>query len=614
MSAKDTHTIPSSTFSNPRLNVTYLPSDTRRTYALEARDTTVRVLSETDLDAIHPNDLFNKICDSIDQKALLHNENIKDSRKHWPMIAAKSAPADTVARFVVATYHMCHVQTTTNVRNLPISTYITRDISSDESLLGTYSDDPTILRRCIHEWSPGISDREMATIIGIIHEIVPNVYPCVDEDLVPCKNVIVNMRQRTYFPYSPDYVFTSKIMTDYDPYAELPTITQKDGSTWTPDTLIPSFTSNPETAALLWKILAATLRPNKSWDVSPWFYSTLGNNGKGTLCALIRNIIGAQSVANLSLPQISNDFYMAQAVGKVAIIADENPVGMYLDDSSNYKNMVTGDPININQKYEKVFSYFFRGMIIQCINDFPRVKDRTGSFIRRLLPIEFDQCFTGRENPAIKSDYLKRPEVLRWFLKKALDLQFDEIEIPQASKDLLEAYREANDPVREFANEIGPKLTYDLIPHTMAYMLYQKWMAKYNPASPVLGRNNFITQWVQTMTENHEWVYPAGKHLYSSKGRMVGPELLFLDYDMEEPWVNPNYSRAKNPDAYCTPTNVKPQYRGILRHKPKHPLDPNRSDYAERMAEHKDKSNMSCDVTDVLAMIEFTDQTIVPEN
>ena len=66
------------------------------------------------------------------------------------------------------------------------------------------------------------------------------------------------MRTRTYFSYDPKYIFTSKILTDYDPDAEMPRIEQADGTIWTPDSLIPSFTSNPETAALLWKIVAAT--------------------------------------------------------------------------------------------------------------------------------------------------------------------------------------------------------------------------------------------------------------------------------------------------------------------------------------------------------------------
>ena len=36
----------------------------------------------------------------------------------------------------------------------------------------------------------------------------------------------------------------------------------------------------------------STIRPNVSWNKSAWLYSTLGNNGKGTLCALLRNLCG----------------------------------------------------------------------------------------------------------------------------------------------------------------------------------------------------------------------------------------------------------------------------------------------------------------------------------
>lgn len=606
MAAKKT-TLPSSDFSNPRCAVTFRPTKHARTYFMEARNVTKEILETYDLDAIHPIDLFGQICDSIDVRAKDYNEGKKTGQ--WPLISVKGLPADSLARFVAETYHMCHVQTTDNTRNLPISVYMTRDICRDETRLGTYCDDPNVVKRCIHEWEPNMSDREMATIISILHEIVPNVYPCSDENLVPCNNVIVNTKEGVYFPYSHEYIFTSKILTDYDPNAEEPTITQADGTVWRGRDLIPSFTSKPEIAALLWQIVAASLRRNKVWEVSPWFYSTQGNNGKGTLCALIRNIIGSQSVANLSLPQLSNDFYAAQAVGKVAIIADENPVGMYIDDSSNYKDMVTGDPININQKYERVFSYKFTGMIIQCINDFPRVKDHTGSFIRRILPIEFDQCFTGRANPAIKNDYLRRPEVLRWFLKRALDLQFDTIAIPDCCRDLIEEYREANDIVREFANEVKNRFSWDLIPHTLAYPMYKNWMEKNNPSVPPLGRNRFISRWVQAMTEDHEWICPAGNY-YSSNGRMVGPEHTILEYDVEG-WANTSVSKYRNPDQWCTPTNIKPQYRGILRRVPKRPIDPSRPDYEKRMAEHQDKSFAPCSADDLDGVMEWSTETMV---
>ena len=49
---------------------------------------------------------------------------------------------------------------------------------------------------------------------------------------------------------------------------------------------------DPGVPELLWEIIGAAIRPNVRWDKSAWFYAQDGNNGKGTLCALIRNICG----------------------------------------------------------------------------------------------------------------------------------------------------------------------------------------------------------------------------------------------------------------------------------------------------------------------------------
>lgn len=602
--------IPKSDFHNPLYDTDAQETELARTYQLEARKITMKVLASPSTKHMHPADIYNKIADQLDSKANTYNAIAgggKDNK--WPMVGAKGLPFDSLARFVAFVYNMCHIQTADTSRNLPIYAYMTTDICHNVNLLGTYCDDPTIIKRCIHEWAPGMPDNQVSTVMSIISEIIPIRHKCENDKLVPCRNVIVDLGTRTYFAYTPEYVFTSKILTDYNPNIEMPRIEQADGTVWTPDQLIPSFTYDPEKAVLLYKIAAACLRPNKVWEVSPWFYSTRGNNGKGTLCSLIRNIIGRESVANLSLPQLNNDFYMAQAVNKLAVIADENPVGIYLEDTTNYKNMVTGDPININQKYEKVYSYHWTGMVIQCINDLPKVRDRTSSFARRLLIIEFDQCFTGRANPAIKNDYLKREDVLQWFLKVLLELEFDEIEIPESSRALTLAYQEANDPMVEFVNEIKPKLVWDLYPNTFAFALYKEWMAKNHPASKPLGRNNFISEWTRLMTEDHEWIYPAKKTYYTSKGRMDDPELLINDYNLED-WADKSKSRYRDLEGWCTLPDKLTQYRGVLRRVPRHAIDPNRADYAERMAEHVDLSLAPCSSEDVAKILSLNEDEV----
>ena len=100
----------------------------------------------------------------------------------------------------------------------------------------------------------------------------------------------------------------------------------------------------------------------------------------------------------------------------VAIIVDENDVGTYIDKAANLKAIVTGDVIQINRKFKTPIPYQFKGFMVQCLNEMPRVKDKSDSFFRRQLFIPFTKCFTGAERKYIKQDYLKRKEVLEYGL------------------------------------------------------------------------------------------------------------------------------------------------------------------------------------------------------
>lgn len=80
-----------------------------------------------------------------------------------------------------------------------------------------------------------------------------------------------------------------------------------------------------------------------------------------------------------------------------AVINDENQPGAYVEVADNLKCAITGDPITINRKYLSKLKFTFRGMIVQCFNEFPKLKDRTPSLLRRLLISLPYYGFAGRE-------------------------------------------------------------------------------------------------------------------------------------------------------------------------------------------------------------------------
>lgn len=159
----------------------------------------------------------------------------------------------------------------------------------------------------------------------------------------------------------------------------------------------------------------------------------------------------------------------------VAVIVDENDVGTYIDKAANLKVIVTGDTITINRKFKDAIPYQFKGFMVQCLNEMPRVKDKSYSFVRRQLFIPFTKCFTDAERKYIKHDYLKRKEVLKYIMFRVLNMNYTVLSTPQACKDALAEYREFNDPIRQFMAEIMPQLQWDLVPFPFLYDLYKSW-------------------------------------------------------------------------------------------------------------------------------------------
>ena len=66
------------------------------------------------------------------------------------------------------------------------------------------------------------------------------------------------------------------------------------------------------------------------------------------------------------------------------------------------RDRITGDTIQVNRKFKAPISFKFKGFMVQCLNEMPRVKDKSDSFYRRQLFIPFTKCFTGAERKYIK--------------------------------------------------------------------------------------------------------------------------------------------------------------------------------------------------------------------
>ncbi len=427
---------------------------------------------------------------------------------------------------------------------------------------GLYDTDLDAVKRLARRFKRNASERDLDEIIAQLRRELLPVPLNDDPDLIAVNNGIFNYRTKTLSPFSPELVFISKSKVNYNPNARNNVIhNPEDNTDFDLESWMNGLSDNPEIVNLLWEILGACIRPNVPWNKSAWLYSEKGNNGKGTLCVLIQNLCGEGTYSSINIKQFNEDVFLENLPTLSAVIADENEPGIYLDGVTKLKAAITGDTISINRKYRSKLSFKFRGFIVQCMNEFPKVKDRTSSFQRRLLLIPMTKCFTGCERTYIKEDYLYRSEVLEFALYRVLNMNYYELSEPQECRNALAEYKEYNNPLMAYWNEFKDRFAWDLLPFRFLYDLYKAWHQDCYPSGKPLGRDVFCRELKAIVSNDSAWEVLESPRAPGNK--MDRPEPLSLEYGLGK-WQNKGYGGA-NIDIRCTPMNLASTYRGLVR-------------------------------------------------
>lgn len=458
---------------------------------------------------------------------------------------------------------------------------------------GTYTTSEDDIRTMARRYNAALTLADFKELMAVLREDAPRKHVCRHRDLVAVNNGVffygtqdrqIDIDGRTFdftakslHAFDPAMVFLAKSHVDYVPNAPAQVITHPvDGTVWEVSAwLTEMFDAEGQEGLtdLVWEILGAIIRPHVSWNKTAWFYSERGNNGKGTLCSLMRNLVGHDSHTSIPLSELGKDFALEPLIKANAIIVDENDVGTFIDKAANLKTIVTNDVIQINRKYRMPIAFQFFGLMVQCLNEFPRVKDKSESFYRRQLFVPFKKSFTGAERRYIKDDYLKRTEVLEYVLWYVLHQagaadpgNYYEFSEPAATKRVLTEYKEANDPVRAYWNDVRHRLVWDLVPFPFLYDLYKAWFADVSPSGSPVSRQQFVKDLVGIVEDDDLFGCTDKNRKIRTSTLMNRPEPLIAEYDLKN-WMNTSY-KGTDPLQRSRFNNHQPNYRGLLRRPP----------------------------------------------
>lgn len=448
-----------------------------------------------------------------------------------------------------------------NAGNYQLGIY--QDCGENEGIYVTTED---LFIKVIKKYNFNISVSGIRQVMELLRYTAPVVAVRKYRNLIPVNNGIFDYDTKKLLPFSPDYVFVSKCKVNFNAAATNVVIhNDDDGTDWDVDSWVHELTDDPQVEQLIWQIIGAVIRPNVRWDKVVMPYSTKGNNGKGTLCRLLRNLCGEGNYTSIAINDMSKNFRLSPLLHVSAVIVDENNVTGYLDDASTFKALITGDQVQIEEKYKAPVDFRFSGLMVQCVNFLPRVNDKTSSFYRRILMVPFEKCFTGAERKYIKDDYLNRQEVLEYVLCKVLEKipSYYDFDVPDACTRLLDDYKTFNDPVRQFAEEMLPELKWQLVPNKFLYDLFKAWYEENIPSGRVQGKNSFLQEFKDVIAERDDW--KATGSSVPTQGYSFGSEPLIIRYNLTK-WMNDAY-RGTDAAMICTPSmdTIKSSVSGIIR-------------------------------------------------
>jgi putative DNA primase/helicase len=188
-----------------------------------------------------------------------------------------------------------------------------------------------------------------------------------------------------------------------------------------------------------------------------------GSNGKSVLCEIMSALAGGiENVSNVSLKDFGHKFSLSQIADKTLNISTENEMDTNLD-TQLLKAITSGEPVQMEEKFQKPFSYKPYVKLVFAMNSLPYVKDKTYGFERRLIVIPFEMRFVDHE-PRMDNEAEGDPHLTERLIRDELPgiLAFAIRGLKRLRKNgyTFTSSQKAQETLEEYKEKINPMLEY----------------------------------------------------------------------------------------------------------------------------------------------------------
>lgn len=331
-----------------------------------------------------------------------------------------------------------------------------------------YSNDPHEFEKQMLSKIPSLKDAQRKEVYKYIALKCAKSGEFANPKYVGLSRSILDIQTLEEIPYSPDIIINNRIDQEYNPTAYSEVMDK---------TIDKVCCNDPQIRSLLEEMIGYSLYRKNNMQVC-FILTGEGSNGKSTILNAIKKLLGKQNITSLDLRELEDTYKPAELYNKLANIGDDISA-KYLENSSVFKKVVTGESFMAMRKYADPFPMECYATQIFCANELPQVHDKSDGFSRRIVIVPFNAKFkkTDADYDPFIEDKLMTDESISYLLRLAIDglrrvlinKGFTQSTVSDIEKD---SYMRLNNNVLEWF-EYDPKIENESV--NDVYTAYQVW-------------------------------------------------------------------------------------------------------------------------------------------
>lgn len=311
---------------------------------------------------------------------------------------------------------------------------------------GVYVNSQKFIERQMIEYIPNLKRSDRMEVMTYLPLLVGEDTPMSDAKYILFGNGVYDLEKMTLFPFDWDYIITNKIPHNFieNAYCEV-----------TDKTLDKLACNDKKIRMLLEEVIGYCFYRRNELRKA---FILIGDksNGKSTYLDMIETLLGGENTCALDLNELGDRFKTAELFGKLANVGDD--IGdNFVPNPSVFKKVVSGDRLNAEKKGKDPFDFNNYSKLLFSANDIPRIKDKSGAVLNRLIIIPFNATFSSKDpdyDPYIKYK-LRSEESMEYLIQVGLKglrrvIENQGFTISENVQRELEEYEEKNNPILAF--------------------------------------------------------------------------------------------------------------------------------------------------------------------